>query len=492
MDVQKLFSSCKRGDLPSVKYLVEKKRINLYIRDIWNSTPLYYACLCGHVNVVEYLLSRGAKCQMETFDFERCWHGALNARTRDVLRFYQGVFKRRDITHIKPMYMKRNTIQEFLRKLLDRGNYEDISFEVNDGEIFTAHRCILAVRSNYFKEMLQKEWNNKTTVSLKRQLVGSKTFGAILQYLYTGSVDILAYKVQDVMRMAKQWQLTDLMRIINDSLNKPGLIVSVKPGTNEEVVSFESGDENVQLHNDLGQLAERAIPNLNINWDICSKAPIRVEDHKEPFYADICISVEGYDFYCHKIFLCCRSDYFNALLTDHFSESETDSKEKIPVMVLQDVSALVFSKVVQYLYTEKPQISPQEAYDVMCVADRYLLPGLKRISANVIAENLDEYNVVPVLKASRIFGVPWLEGQCAKFMAKIFFKIVHTKEFADLIRGDIVSAKRRETDRDAIMIVDDIRFRITGSVQTYSDMEEENEKLNMLDNLLIQLGVEFG
>lgn len=34
-------------------------RINVNIRDRWDSTPLYYACLCGHVNIVQFLLENG-------------------------------------------------------------------------------------------------------------------------------------------------------------------------------------------------------------------------------------------------------------------------------------------------------------------------------------------------------------------------------------------------------------------------------------------------
>ncbi|XP_078001015.1 ankyrin repeat and BTB/POZ domain-containing protein 1-like [Glandiceps talaboti] len=479
MDVHELFLSCKIGDLSRVEYLVEKKEVELNIRDAWDSTPLYYACLCGHEELVEFLLSCGAKCELNTFDGERCLYGALNDKIRNILKNYKAITAK---------YMRRDTFQEFLRKLLDRGRYEDISFEVH-GEIFTAHRCILSVRSNYFKEMLQNKWNKKTTVTLKHQLVRPKAFGAILQYLYTDSVEVHVDNVEDVMRLAKQCQLTDLMMRIEDSLKKTDSFVSAKPGTRVTVISIESPEESTALHNDLGQLAERAIPNLINNWVNCGELPFCVEDDEEPLFADICFSVEGHHFYCHKIFFCCRSDYFSALLADHFSEMGTDSQENIPVVFLKDISAHVFSKVVQYLYTEKPQISPQVAYDVLCIADRYLLPGLKRISANVIAQYLDEYNVVSVLKASRMFELPRLEDQCAEFMAKILDKVVHTEEFADLIREDASSVKERE-ETDSIMIVDDIRYHITNNVQTYSAMEEANEKLNLLDDLLIQLDVE--
>ena len=34
------------------RYLTENKEMDLNIRDKWDSTPLYYACLCGHLELV--------------------------------------------------------------------------------------------------------------------------------------------------------------------------------------------------------------------------------------------------------------------------------------------------------------------------------------------------------------------------------------------------------------------------------------------------------
>jgi len=45
-----------------VRYLTEHKEVELNMRDVWDSTPLYYACLCGHKELVEYLLNRWVIC----------------------------------------------------------------------------------------------------------------------------------------------------------------------------------------------------------------------------------------------------------------------------------------------------------------------------------------------------------------------------------------------------------------------------------------------
>ncbi len=53
-DSTPLYYSC----LCVCRYLTEHKEVELNMRDVWDSTPLYYACLCGHKELVEYLLNR--------------------------------------------------------------------------------------------------------------------------------------------------------------------------------------------------------------------------------------------------------------------------------------------------------------------------------------------------------------------------------------------------------------------------------------------------
>ena len=63
----------------------------------------------------------------------------------------------------------------------------------------------------------------------------------------------------------------------------------------------------------------------------------------------------------------------------------------------------------------------------MWAADLYLLPGLKRQCANVVAQYLQVNNVVTVIKTARLFKLPRLEDQCAEFMAKHIEKVTTVK-----------------------------------------------------------------
>lgn len=69
------------------------------------------------------------------------------------------------------------------------------------------------------------------------------------------------------------------------------------------------------------------------------------------------------------------------------------------------------------------QLSPENAYDVLCVADMYLLPGLKRLCGRTLAQILDEDNVVSIWRIAKLFQLTRLEDQCTEYMAKIIEKV---------------------------------------------------------------------
>src|SRR3990167_6865639 len=54
-----IYTCARAGDLNQVKFFTEEVGVELNVTDEWDGTPLYYACLGGHIKIVEYLLSRG-------------------------------------------------------------------------------------------------------------------------------------------------------------------------------------------------------------------------------------------------------------------------------------------------------------------------------------------------------------------------------------------------------------------------------------------------
>lgn len=476
MDTSDLFSSCRKGDIFRVRYLVEQRDVELNVRDKWDSTPLYYACLCGHEELVRYLLANGAKCEVNTFDGERCLYGALSDTIRRLLKDYK---------QITAKCMQRDYYDDFLQRLLEQGSYSDTIFLVH-GESFCAHRCILCARSPYFAEMFETKWKGKKMIALKHPLINPAAFGSILQYLYTGRMDIDVEHVEDCKRLAKQCRLQGLIEELEEKCQKVYEFVSSKPGTCVKVLTVEPLG-NGRLHEDLAMLADCALPSeLRVGF---GELPFDSTDNFSS-YPDVCFQIMGYNFLCHKLFFCGRSDYFKALLQDHFCESqELQTQPSIPVITLHNISEETFTRVLYYIYSDDTELSPENAYEVLCVADMYLLPGLKRLCGKILAQILDEDNVITIWKTAKLFQLTRLEDQSTEYMARIIEKLVDSDEFASAVREDAAAVEERQ-ETDSIPLIDDIRFHITSNVQTYSAIEEANQRLEALEKLLGRLGLE--
>lgn len=83
-----LFEAARAGDVDRLRHLVDSGA-DVNRRDAWDSTPLYYACLTGHLPAARLLLEGGAICSEHTFDGDRCHYAALNLSVRKLLKLYE-------------------------------------------------------------------------------------------------------------------------------------------------------------------------------------------------------------------------------------------------------------------------------------------------------------------------------------------------------------------------------------------------------------------
>lgn len=65
----------------------------------------------------------------------------------------------------------------------------------------------------------------------------------------------------------------------------------------------------------------------------------------------------------------------------------------------------------------------ESVFDVLCVADMYLLPGLKRLCGKRLATTISKDNVAYMWKVAKLFQLSRLEDQCTEYMAKIIDQV---------------------------------------------------------------------
>lgn len=55
-----VFESCRKGHLDSLRFYIERGRVDVNCIDWGGNTPLQLACMFRHINVIKYLLDKGA------------------------------------------------------------------------------------------------------------------------------------------------------------------------------------------------------------------------------------------------------------------------------------------------------------------------------------------------------------------------------------------------------------------------------------------------
>jgi len=457
-------------------YLAEQKEVDLNIRDRWDSTPLYYACLCGHLDLVKYLLHRGAVCDASTFDGERCVYGALTNEIRKLLREHK---------MLTPATMRREAYSEFLRRLFISNNFKDITFHIG-GESVSAHKSILSARSTFLKQQFEERWRGRRDVALSHRLVSFPAFCNLLEWLYTGQVKVEVKNLNEFSKLVKFCKLKLLLEELQKAFDKADEFVSMKRGATITVLHLDSVLSQSEVQADLGVLATQAIPSKFRPWVGGMDLPGLPSVEQQ--FVDLVFCIGEFKFFCHRPVFLARSEYFQVLLEDHFNEATEDEKYHLTTININQVSPAVFSCIVAFVYTNDCDISEDLVSELLHTADMFLLPGLKKLCGKWLAAVIDSENVLDILRTGRLFKLSRLEDLCTEFLAKNIELLWEDPELRKLVESDAQEVLKRE-ETDSIAIIDDIRSHISAAVSNLSDIEEAECRMMVVDRLLEDLGL---
>lgn len=106
-----------------------------------------------------------------------------------------------------------------LKSLLEDKQFSDVTFKIGDS-LINAHRNVLVSRSEYFRAMFTggMRENNEKVVSIPD--VDSTTFREILEFLYTGKIEINHNNIVPIITAAEHFQITDLKDVCYSSFDK--------------------------------------------------------------------------------------------------------------------------------------------------------------------------------------------------------------------------------------------------------------------------------
>jgi len=143
-------------------------------------------------------------------------------------------------------------------------------------------------------------------------------------------------------------------------------------------------------------------------------------------YSDVTFIVEDMPIYAHRSFLSVRSDHFRAMFSSGMIESTSNE------IVIQSIQHKVFLALMEFMYTDTVQVSPEVAIQLYVAADLYCVERLKGLCEVLVQRNLSTTNVCKLLSIADDIGAHPLRALCLKYVARHFDDVSKTGAFEDL------------------------------------------------------------
>ncbi|EEB06969.1 substrate adaptors for Cullin 3 ubiquitin ligase Btb3 [Schizosaccharomyces japonicus yFS275] len=433
--------ACRRGDLEQVCSLVENYDVPVNGIDEFDYTPLILASLCGHANVVEYLLKHGAVCQRDTFQGERCLYGALNDHIRNMLLSYD-ISKAIDdnqpfASHIASLFDNRaDSKLAFVSDCMFSTTHADLG----------CHKFYLAARSTYFANKFAGAWESLREIEFSQEFADELYSVLRLTYLHDHA-KLTGKQVENAAKLAKKFKLQHMSEQPYD------------PEKRRAMRTWRS-DEIAQAKLDLDAFYRRAVLANKYKGNGHRTSPTGV-------YHDAYLQSNTTTYPVHRAILC-RSEYYMDLFTGPFSESY----QEFPAVTLPYADEVV-EIVLQFLYTDKADIAPELALETVYVADMLSLDkerSLKSMAAIVLTKDMDNppASIFDILRAGWDTGTQRLEHFAAEHIARNLDKLYDDTELATVVLESAQQIRERQ-ETDTVELIDDVRYYLAKHYGIYNE-----------------------
>lgn len=428
-----LCDAARSGDLERVEKAVAFG-VNVNQIDEFDYSPLILASLCGHYEVVEYLLNNGAKCDRDTFQGERCLYGALTDAIRQLLLKFD-ISKAVDATqpflaHLAKVYSRRLFTDVVFKGVAESGENVEIK----------AHKFFLAAMSPYLKEVVASKIKSVIPI-----VANFDDFEYCIRYLYFVESD------------AKESKISQKLDVTFDDFYsvavKTKLAVYFEKLLDQKITTFEPEEDVIDKMSGLETFPDAAIYT-------------RDEETGSRTYYPV-----------HKMLLS-RVEYFSLMFgTDAFQGIDTmyaEATSEFPLLELDECTPEVAEIFLQWLYTDKCEIPRDLALDVLFLADSLFADKLKSLAAIVISQA--ETPVAPlgeILRAAWATRIERLEHYVAQHISNELEEWIDKDEFLELVEESAGRVTARQ-ETDTIELVDDVRYYLGKKWGVFEEDQDEH------------------
>jgi len=138
-------------------------------------------------------------------------------------------------------------------------------------------------------------------------------------------------------------------------------------------------------------------------------------------YSDVQLKVGGKIFHCHKLILALKSPYFeHKLFPSAAAAAALAGNEQI---VLNDVSADGFDKVLEFMYTGQTELSDQNVEHILRAADLMKLTELTKFCGDYLTETVSADTCLHYWKLAEQMNLNTLALSCKRLCVKEFGNI---------------------------------------------------------------------
>ena len=128
----------------------------------------------------------------------------------------------------------------------------------------------------------------------------------------------------------------------------------------------------------------------------------------------------------HRIVLCAASPFFYSALNSEMKE------KKEGLIRLKETSKAVMEEVLEYLYTGHVDINELNAFDLLEMADYFIIPSLKEVSSKFISRKLSLSNCLMAYYSAVSYQCPELQEQARYFILENFMSVTESEGFLNL------------------------------------------------------------
>ena len=146
-------------------------------------------------------------------------------------------------------------------------------------------------------------------------------------------------------------------------------------------------------------------------------------------HSDLTIDVKGKKFKAHKLILVARSPVFEAMFLSDLIEGSSNT------LTIDDIEPDVFEELLSFLYTDYVKNLKPFAAELLAVADKYMLQGLKAKCGTSLARNIHVLNCCEMLLLADLHSALELKRYALEFIERHFVTVPRMKGWKTLLQN---------------------------------------------------------